>query len=47
MRRRFAVSDVYRKGYAFSSEEQLHASRELFPSDTKCPECGLLFQTGV
>ena len=46
MPRQRAVSEVYRKDMRFRVDNS-YRRRAKYPSDTKCPQCGLLFQSGV
>lgn len=46
MPKRFAVSEVFRKDMRFRLDNPYRRA-EKYPSDTKCPQCGLLFLKGV
>jgi hypothetical protein len=45
-RKQHSVSEVFRKDMRFRLDHP-YRRREKYPSDTECPECGLLFQDGV
>ena len=46
MAKRFRVSDTFRQDKRVELENP-YGRAEKYPSDTRCPECGLLFHEGV